>query len=80
MLTCKMQLDTLVPFITMAIASSGLAGSAGPGHNLLSPARLVFASGALTAAVTRSASTCVFQIHRVRLVIYLLQSILAKSN
>jgi hypothetical protein len=59
-----LQLDTLVPFFTMAIASSGLA-TTGAGQSMLSPGRLIFASGALTAAAARGASACVFEIHKV---------------
>jgi hypothetical protein len=61
-----LQLDTLVPFFTMAIASSGLA-SIGADQSTLSPLRLIFASTALTKAAAQEASACVFQIYRVRI-------------
>lgn len=55
-----------MPYLTVAIASSGLAGSGGisAGHDVLSPARLLFASGALAAAAGCT-SACIFEIQRV---------------
>ncbi len=59
-----MQLDTLVPYLTVAITSAGLAAVDHSKHAALSPSRLLFASGALLSAAGK-ASTCVFQIRKV---------------
>ena len=62
------QLDTLVPYLTVAISSASLAGSGSAGggvYDRLSPTRLLAASSVLLAAAGRPA-TCVFEIRRVR--------------